>query len=110
MSVNVLRQKVKIVVTDKDDNKEVMEYPVAELKFKPKRRKNSERLSAEEYKALEALRTRVESPNLTIKPDVVIKPDERIDGSAVQRISDHTEQRDVLFWNGRCAACKLCAI
>ena len=55
MSVNVLRQKVKIVVTDKDDNKEVMEYPVAELKFKPKRRKNSERLSAEEYKALEAL-------------------------------------------------------
>ncbi len=36
-------------------NKEVMEYPVAELKFKPKRRKNSERLSAEEYKALEAL-------------------------------------------------------
>ena len=24
-------------------------------------------------------RTRVESPNLTIKPDVVIKPDERID-------------------------------
>ena len=55
MSVNVLRQKVKIVVTDKDDNKEVMEYPVAELKFKPKRKKNSERLSAEEYKALEAL-------------------------------------------------------
>ena len=55
MSVNVLRQKVKIVVTDKDDTKEVMEYPVAELKFKPKRRKNSERLSAEEYKALEAL-------------------------------------------------------
>lgn len=79
MSVNVLRQKVKIVVTDKDDNKEVMEYPVAELKFKPKRRKNSERLSAESTRHLRHWRTRVESPNLTIKPDVVIKPDERID-------------------------------
>lgn len=55
MSVNVLRQKVRIVVTDKDDNKEVMEYPVSELRFKPKKKKNTEKLSAEEYKALEAL-------------------------------------------------------
>ena len=55
LSVNVLRQKVRIVVTDKDDNKEVMEYAVSELKFKPKRRRNTERISEEEYKALEAL-------------------------------------------------------
>lgn len=55
LSVNVLRQKVKIVVTDKDDNKEVMEYPVSDLKFKPRKRRSSERLSDEEYKALEAL-------------------------------------------------------
>jgi cell fate regulator YaaT (PSP1 superfamily) len=55
LSVSVLRQKVRIVVTDKDDNKEVMEYPVSELKFKPKKRRNSERISDEEYKALEAL-------------------------------------------------------
>jgi len=55
LSVNVLRQKVKIVVTDKDDNKEVMEYPVSDLRFKPRKRRNAERLSDEEYKALEAL-------------------------------------------------------
>jgi cell fate regulator YaaT (PSP1 superfamily) len=55
LSVSVLRQKVRIVVTDKDDNKEVMEYPVSELRFKPKKRRNSERISDEEYKALEAL-------------------------------------------------------
>ena len=55
LSVSVLRQKVRIVVTDKDDNKEVMEYPVSELKFKPKKRRSTERISDEEYKALEAL-------------------------------------------------------
>ncbi|MGN0395755.1 MAG: stage 0 sporulation family protein [Coprococcus sp.] len=55
LSVNVLRQKVKVVVTDKDDNKEVVEYPVSDLRFKPRKRRNSERLSEEEYKALEAL-------------------------------------------------------
>ncbi len=55
-SVNVLRQRVKLVVTDEDDNKEIVEYPLDELKFKPKRRKQkNDRLSAEEYKALEAL-------------------------------------------------------
>ncbi len=55
MAVNVLRQKVKIVVSDQDDNKEVMEYSVDELKFKPRRRRNTDNISAEEYKALEAL-------------------------------------------------------
>ena len=55
LSVSVLRQKVRIVVTVKDDNKEVMEYPVSELKFKPKKRRSTERISDEEYKALEAL-------------------------------------------------------
>lgn len=55
ISVSVLRQKVKLVVTDSEDNKEVMEYPVSELRFKGRRRRNTEKLSAEEYKALEAL-------------------------------------------------------
>lgn len=55
ISVNVLRQKVKIVITDEDDNKEVVEYSVSDLRFKPRRRKNQERISEEEYKALEAL-------------------------------------------------------
>ena len=39
-SVNVLRQTVKVLV-EVDDGKEMSEYPVSELKFKPKKRKNS---------------------------------------------------------------------
>lgn len=54
-SVNVLRQKVDVIITDQDDNKEVVTYPIEELKFKTRRKKNSERLSDAEYKALEAL-------------------------------------------------------
>ena len=38
-SVNVLRQKVKILV-DVDDEKELQEYDVKDLKFKPRRRKD----------------------------------------------------------------------
>lgn len=38
-SVNVLRQKVKVLF-DVDDEKEIQEYDVKELKFKPKRRKD----------------------------------------------------------------------
>ena len=41
-SVNVLRQKVDVIITDQDDNKEVVTYPIEELKFKPRRKKNSE--------------------------------------------------------------------
>ena len=38
-SVNVLRQKVKVVVTVDGDEKEIREYPVEELKFRPRKRK-----------------------------------------------------------------------
>lgn len=37
-SVNVLRQLVKVLI-DVDDEKEIREYPVQELKFKPRRKK-----------------------------------------------------------------------
>lgn len=37
-SVNVLRQLVKVVVTLDNDEKEIREYPAAELRFKPRRR------------------------------------------------------------------------
>lgn len=55
-SVNVLRQKVKVVITLENDEKEVKEYHVSELKFKPKRRfdKNNH-ISDKELKALEEL-------------------------------------------------------
>ncbi len=54
-SVSVLRQLVKVVVTMDDDEKEVREYKVSELRFKPKRKKNDVKLSKEEMKELAAL-------------------------------------------------------
>lgn len=58
-SVNVLRQLVKVlVVVDKDD-KEIREYKVDELKFKPRRKKNrsngDHHETDKELKALEAM-------------------------------------------------------
>jgi cell fate regulator YaaT (PSP1 superfamily) len=53
-SVNVLRQTVKVLV-EVDDEKELREYKVEELKFKPRRRKEHVKLTAEEMKELSAL-------------------------------------------------------
>lgn len=52
--VNVLRQTVKVLV-EVDDEKELREYKVEQLKFKPKRRKDNIKLSPEELKELAAL-------------------------------------------------------
>ena len=54
-SVSVLRQLVKVVVTLENDEKEIREYKVNELKFRPRKRKNDVRLSKEEMKELAAL-------------------------------------------------------
>ena len=54
-SVSVLRQLVKVVVTLENDEKEIREYKVDELKFRPRKRKNDVRLSKEELKELAAL-------------------------------------------------------
>lgn len=53
-SVNVLRQTVKVLV-EVDDEKEIREYKVNQLRFKPKRKKEHLKLSAEELKELAAL-------------------------------------------------------
>lgn len=53
-SVNVLRQLVKVIV-DVNDEKEIHEYPVEELKFKPRHKKEKIKLSKEELKELEKL-------------------------------------------------------
>lgn len=53
-SVNVLRQLVKVIV-EIGDEKEIREYKVDELKFKPKKRKEKFNVNDEELKALEAL-------------------------------------------------------
>jgi Uncharacterized homolog of PSP1 len=54
-SVSVLRQMVKVVVILDKDEKEVREYQVAELKFKPRRRKKEQKISNEERKKLAGL-------------------------------------------------------
>ena len=58
LSVNVLRQKVKIVI-EQNDEREVKEYSVNELKFKPK--KNKFDLASEEIKELKKLEDTEES-------------------------------------------------
>ena len=53
-SVNVLRQLVKVVVTLDNDEKEIREYKAAELRFKPRRKKNA-KVSKEEMARLKEL-------------------------------------------------------
>lgn len=53
-SVSVLRQMVKVIV-EIDDEKEIREYRVDQLRFKPKRKRDNVKLSAEELKELAAL-------------------------------------------------------
>ena len=53
-SVNVLRQLVKVIV-DVDDEKEIREYAVEDLKFNPRQKKEKIKLSDEELKALKEL-------------------------------------------------------
>lgn len=53
-SVSVLRQLVKVIV-EVNDEKEIREYKMDELKFRPKRRRDNTKISAEEMKKLKAL-------------------------------------------------------
>ena len=57
-SVNVLRQLVKVIVTLEHEEKEIREYKVDELKFRPRRKKeknNKNQVEDKELKELEAL-------------------------------------------------------
>ena len=53
-TVSVLRQLVKVLV-EVNDEKEIREYKAEDLKFKRRKRHNSENINDEELKALEAL-------------------------------------------------------
>lgn len=53
-SVSVLRQLVKVIV-NVNDEKEIRDYKVEQLRFKPKRKKEKISISDEELKALEEL-------------------------------------------------------
>ena len=54
-SVSVLRQLVKVIVTVDRDEKEIREYKVEQLRFRPKRKKERVNVNDAELKALEAL-------------------------------------------------------
>ena len=56
-SVSILRQVVKVVVTVNGDEKEIRDYKVNQLKFRPKRRREKVNMDAE-LKQLEALEKR----------------------------------------------------
>lgn len=56
-SVSVLKQLVKVIVTVENDAKEIREYKVDDLRFRPKRRREKVAMD-DELKALEALEKR----------------------------------------------------
>ncbi|MCI8550278.1 MAG: stage 0 sporulation family protein [Lachnospiraceae bacterium] len=57
-SVNVLRQRVKVIVFLENDEKDIREYQVEQLRFRPRKKKEKEKLDKkeeQELKKLEAL-------------------------------------------------------
>ena len=56
-SVNVLRQKVKVIV-EVNGEKDIREYAVDDLRFKPRKKKEKIQLTQEELKELAALEDR----------------------------------------------------
>lgn len=54
-SVSILRQLVKVIVTINGDEKEIREYKVGQLRFRPKRKKEKVNINDAELKQLEAL-------------------------------------------------------
>ena len=54
-SVSILRQLVKVIVTVNNDEKEIREYKVDQLKFRPKKRREKRSTNDAELKQLEAL-------------------------------------------------------
>lgn len=54
-SVSVLRQLVKVIVTVEKDEKEIREYKVDQLKFRPRKKKGKVSVEDSELRKLEAL-------------------------------------------------------
>ena len=53
--MSILRQLVKVIVTVNNDEKEIREYKVDQLKFRPKKRREKQSMNDAELKQLEAL-------------------------------------------------------
>ena len=62
-SINILRQLVKVIV-ENGDEKEIHEYPVDELRFKRRHKKEKIKLSPEEMKELEKLEKQDQTASL----------------------------------------------
>lgn len=60
-SVSVLRQRVKVIVTLENGEKEARDYKVSELKFKPKHRNEKFNINDKELRMLEDLEKREEN-------------------------------------------------
>ena len=54
-SVNVLRQRVKFLVHLENDEKELRDYSAEQLKFRPRKRKDKEKVNSKEEKELKKL-------------------------------------------------------
>lgn len=54
-SVNVMRQTVRVIITDEEGNKTAEEYKVEELKFKPRKKPKKDKNQTSEDKELAAL-------------------------------------------------------
>ena len=63
-SISVLKQRVKVVITKENDEKEVKDYHSSELSFKPRRKKERNITDDAELKALEMLEKREGKSNL----------------------------------------------
>lgn len=86
-SVNVLRQIVKVIVMVERDEKEIREYKVEQLKFRPRRRKGKVDVEDAELKKLEALEKREGKPKSNGK-----RESEKSDRSERQEKSERTEK------------------
>lgn len=89
-SVNVLRQIVKVIVMVERDEKEIREYKVEQLKFRPRRRKGKVDVEDAELKKLEALEKREGKPKSNGKRES--ERAERSDRSERQEKSERTEK------------------
>ena len=93
-SVNVLRQKVKVLI-EVDDEKELHEYDVDELKFRP--RKKNVKLSAKELEELEGLADEDlgDAENKpAAKPEREAKDGRRDQNRESKERKDHNKDRD----------------
>ena len=56
-SVNVLRQRVKVIVFLDNDEKDIREYQVEQLKFRPRRKKEKDKIDRKDEQELKKLET-----------------------------------------------------